>query len=54
MNTIQCPNCGRGLFTEHDLYYDIQFHKMGCVYCMEERIKEHVKWCDEWRKQKGS
>lgn len=46
-----CPSCGKELHTEHDLYYDMRMQKMGCVYCMGGRIKEHVEWCDRWRKE---
>lgn len=44
---IICLNCGKELSTVHDLYYDIESQKIGCLYCMNEKIKAHVKWCDE-------
>ena len=49
-----CPRCGKKLDSEHDLFWDIREDILGCTYCMKDKIEEHVKWCDEWRKEHRS
>ena len=45
-----CPNCFRKI-SSRDMYYDLESGKMGCIYCMADKIKAHSDWCKEWRKQ---
>lgn len=52
-NMKHCPRCGKKLDSEHDLYWDIREDILGCTYCMKDKIEEHIKWCDEWRKKYG-
>lgn len=45
-----CLNCGRTV-SDNDIYYDVESNKFGCIYCIEDKIKQHSDWCKEWRKQ---
>lgn len=45
-----CPNCFREV-SSRDMYLDLENGKMGCTYCLEDKIRQHSDWCKEWREK---